>query len=80
MPFTGTYEAIAPPNLLVFGAMGSTGRVSLQTVDGRTRMTVEIACGSAEGLKHMLQVGVDKGTTQTLDNLVAYIKLERAPV
>ena len=73
MPFTGTYLEISPPNLLVFGAMGSTGRVRLETMNERTRMTVEIDCGSAEHLEHFLKVGVDKGTSQTLDNLVAYV-------
>jgi len=73
MPFTGTYLEIAPPDLLVFEAMGSTGRVRFQAAEGRTRMTVEIVCGNAEQLEHFIQVGVDKGTSQTLDNLVAYI-------
>jgi uncharacterized protein YndB with AHSA1/START domain len=73
MPFTGTYLEIAPPELLVFEALGSTGRVRFQTVEGRTRMTVEIVCGTAEQLEHFIQVGVDKGTSQTLDNLVAYM-------
>lgn len=36
-------------------------------------MTVEIVCGNAEQLEHFIQVGVDRGTSQTLDNLVAYI-------
>jgi hypothetical protein len=36
-------------------------------------MTVEIVCGTAEQLEHFIQAGVDKGTSQTLDNLVAYI-------
>jgi len=28
MPFTGTYREIAPPDRLVFEAIGATGRVS----------------------------------------------------
>ena len=73
MPFTGTYLEIAPPDLLVFEALGSTGRVQFQSAEGRTRMTVEIICGNAEQLEHFIQAGVDKGTSQTLDNLVAYM-------
>lgn len=73
MPFAGTYLEIAPPNLLVFEAMNSTGRVRLESMGGHTRMTVEIICGSAQQLEHFIQVGVAKGTTQTLDNLVAFI-------
>jgi len=73
MPFTGTYLEITPPHLLVFEAMNSTGRVRLENADGRTRMTVEIICGSAEQLEQFMQIGVHKGTAQTLDNLVAFM-------
>jgi len=73
MPFTGTYLQIAPPDLLVFEAMNSTGRVRFESVGSRTRMTVEIVCGSAEQLEQFLQIGVARGTAQTLDNLVAFI-------
>jgi uncharacterized protein YndB with AHSA1/START domain len=72
MPFAGTYREIAPPNRLIFEALGATGRVTLQEVAGRTHMTVEIECGSAEQLDQYLKMGVDVGTAQTLDNLVVY--------
>jgi uncharacterized protein YndB with AHSA1/START domain len=78
MAFTGAYLEITPPESLVFEALGSTGRVRFQSVDGRTRMTVEIACASAEHLDHFLKAGVDKGTSKTLDNLVAYIRPKAA--
>jgi uncharacterized protein YndB with AHSA1/START domain len=78
MPFTGTYLQIAPPDLLVFEAMNSTGRVQFENASGHTRMTVEIVCGSAEQLEHFIQLGVDKGTSQTLDNLVAFIQRQAA--
>ena len=74
MPFTGTYLEIAPPDLLVFEAMNSTGRVQFQSIGERTRMTVEIVCGNAEQLEHFIQIGVADGTSQTLDNLVTYIQ------
>jgi uncharacterized protein YndB with AHSA1/START domain len=73
MPFTGVYQEIAPPERLVFETMGATGRVVLQDVAGQTRMTVEIKCQSAQQLEQYLQMGIDTGTSQTLDNLVAYI-------
>jgi uncharacterized protein YndB with AHSA1/START domain len=73
MPFAGTYREITPPGRLIFEAMGATGRVVLQDVDGKTNMTVEIECGSDEQLDQFLKMGVDHGTSQTLDNLVAYV-------
>ena len=72
MPFAGTYREIAPPERLVFDAMGAKGRVTLDETRGTTRMIVEIVCPSAEHLEQFLKVGVDVGTNQTLDNLVAY--------
>jgi hypothetical protein len=58
----------------VFEALGSTGRVTFQEVAGRTHLTVEIECRSAAQLDQYLRMGVDVGTAQTLDNLVAYIQ------
>jgi len=72
MPFAGFYREITPPDRLVFEALGATGRVVLQDAAGRTHMTVEIECRSAEQLDQYLKMGVDVGTAQTLDNLVAY--------
>jgi len=72
MPFAGVYREIAPPDHLVFEAMGATGRVLLEEVAGETHMTVEIECQSAEHLDQYLKMGVHTGTAQTLDNLVAY--------
>jgi uncharacterized protein YndB with AHSA1/START domain len=72
MPFAGTYREIAPPHRLVFEALGAMGRVTLRETAGKTHMTVEIECRSAEQLDAYLKMGVDVGTAQTLDNLVAY--------
>jgi uncharacterized protein YndB with AHSA1/START domain len=74
MPFIGVYREIAPPDRLVFEAIGSTGRVLLREADGKTRMTVEIECRSEEQLDQFLKMGVNVGTGQTLDNLVAYMR------
>lgn len=71
-PFTGVYREISRPNLLVFEALGSTGRVSLSTVGEGTRMLVEIVCTSEEHLQQFIHMGVGDGTSKTLDNLVAY--------
>ena len=71
-PFTGTYTEIAPPNRLVFEALGAIGRVLLNDEEGKTKMVVEIACRSAEHLDQFVRMGVAVGTAQTLDNLVAF--------
>jgi uncharacterized protein YndB with AHSA1/START domain len=73
MPFTGTYERIEPPHLLAFEALGATGKVMLADHAGGTRMTVEIVCRSDEHLDEYIKLGVANGTSQTLDNLVAYL-------
>ena len=78
MPFAGAYLEIAPPGRLVFEALGATGRVILEEAQGGARMTVEIECRSADQLDQYLKMGVDAGTAQTLDNLVAYAR-RRSP-
>ncbi len=71
--FGGVYREIAPPERLVFEAMGSIGTVELEDLGGRTLMTVTIRCGSPEQLKHFVHLGVDVDTSRTLDNLVDYV-------
>jgi len=73
MAFTGTYIEVSPPERLVFTAMDATGRVTLAETARGTRMTVEIVCNSAEHLEDYIRRGVARGTSQTCDNLVAYI-------
>lgn len=80
MPFAGIYHEIAAPDRLVFEAMGAIGRVVLRESAGVTHMTVEIACRSAEHLDQYLKMGVDVGTSQTLDNLVAYARRRAATI
>ena len=72
-PFTGIYREIMPPQQLVFEAMGSTGKVVLESVGGNTLLTVTIKCGSEGQLDHFLKMGIDVGTAQTIDNLVAHV-------
>jgi uncharacterized protein YndB with AHSA1/START domain len=71
--FAGAYLEIAPPDRLVFEAMGAIGRVVLEDVGGKTRLTVRIECRSADHLAQYLKMGIDAGTAKTLDNLVAYV-------
>jgi uncharacterized protein YndB with AHSA1/START domain len=73
MPFTGTYREIVPGQRLVFDALGAIGRVLLRQVAGKTHMLVEIQCRSEQHLDEYLKMGVDVGTSQTLNNLVAYM-------
>jgi uncharacterized protein YndB with AHSA1/START domain len=71
--FAGVYREIAPPDYLVFEAMGAVGRVILEGSGNKTQLTVRIECGSAVLLEEYLKMGVDTGTAKTIDNLVAYI-------
>ena len=71
--FAGVYREIAPPDHLIFEAMGAIGRVILQQIGGKTHLTVKIECGSAAQLEQYLKMGVDAGTAKTIDNLVAYV-------
>jgi len=73
-PFEGAYRVIDRPTKLVFDAMGAVGTVLLAKRDGDTHVTVTIRCPSAEHLEQLVKVGVDAGTNQTLDNLVAYVQ------
>jgi uncharacterized protein YndB with AHSA1/START domain len=74
MPFAGTYREISPPDRLIFDAIGAIGRVTLRDLSGQTQMVVEIACSSSEQLEQYLKMGVDVGTSQTLDNLVVHVQ------
>jgi uncharacterized protein YndB with AHSA1/START domain len=72
-PFTGIYDEITPPTLLGFEANGAKGRVMLAERAGGTRMTVEIACRSADHLAQFVAMGIPTGTSRTLDNLVSFL-------
>jgi uncharacterized protein YndB with AHSA1/START domain len=71
--FTGVYKEVDRPGRFVFEALGAIGRVMLTSVEGRTVLRVTIQCASPEHLKQFLERGVDKGTANTLDKLVAYL-------
>ena len=80
LPFAGVYREIAPPGRLIFEALGATGRVTLQEADGKTHMTVEIECQSNDQLDQFIKMGIDVGTAQTLDNLIAYARGRAAAI
>ena len=71
--FAGVWREIAPPERLVFEAMGAVGYVILEEIGGDTRLTVRIECGSAARLADYLKMGIDAGTARTLDHLSGYI-------
>jgi uncharacterized protein YndB with AHSA1/START domain len=73
-PFEGAYRVIERPAKLVFDALGAVGTVLLEKRGADTHLTVTIRCASAEHLEQLVKVGVDAGTNQTLDNLVAYVQ------
>ena len=73
-PFIGVYREIIPPRQIVFEAMGSTGKLLLESAGEATLLTVTIECGSAAHLDQFLKMGIDVGTAKTLDNLVAHVE------
>lgn len=73
-PFEGTYKVIERPNRLEFEAMGATGIVMLRPDGKGTRMNVAIRCSSAEHLETFVKLGVQAGTSATLDNLVGLVR------
>ena len=80
-PFTGFYREIAPPERLVWGSTPSpvsnseSGATLVFTEhDGKTTLTITMSCQSRAERDALLQMRVDVGTTQTLDNLEEYLR------
>jgi uncharacterized protein YndB with AHSA1/START domain len=73
--FSGIYREIAPPEKLVFGSSSGPGASTLVfTVEGKkTKLTMTIECATKEDRDFLLQMRVDAGTAQTLNNLAAYL-------
>lgn len=81
-PFTGVYREIAPPARLVFTTRSPSGAESVGTLtfsehEGETTLTMTITCASKADRDALLQMRVDVGTTQTLDNLDEYLDSTR---
>lgn len=72
-PFEGTYSVIERPRRIEFQAMGATGAVVLEAHGSGTRMNVSIRCPSAEHFATFLKLGVQTGTSATLDNLKKHV-------
>jgi uncharacterized protein YndB with AHSA1/START domain len=81
--FTGLYREIAAPERLVFTARSSpSGPESVGTLvfsehEGRTTLTMTIACQSKADRDALLQMRVDVGTARTLDNLDEHLATVR---
>jgi uncharacterized protein YndB with AHSA1/START domain len=74
--FAGIYREITPPEKLVFTSPVSpeSGATLVFTEEGKkTRLTMTIQCATREDRDAMLQMRVDAGTAQTLENLAAYL-------
>ena len=74
--FAGIYREIDPPGKLVFTALDSPdrGATLVFTEEGRkTKLTITMDCASKQERDAMLQMRVDAGTAQTLENLAAYL-------
>jgi uncharacterized protein YndB with AHSA1/START domain len=71
--FAGIYREIVPPEKLVFG--GELGSATLIfTEEGKqTKLTLTIECPTSDERSALLQMRVDAGTAQTLENLAAYL-------
>ena len=79
-PFTGFYREITPPSRLVIGGPSpvsngeSVCTLDFSEQDGKTTLTMTFECQSRADRDALLQMRVDEGTTQTLDNLDKYLR------
>ena len=71
--FAGIYQEIIPPEKLVFAGMAGTGTLVFAEEGKKTRLTIIMDCASKQDRDVMLQMRVDAGTAQTLENLAAYL-------
>ena len=72
-PFEGVYEVVDRPGRLEFNAMGAKGTVTLRPHARGTLMSVSIQSPSTEHFEMFVKLGVQAGTSKTLDNLVALL-------
>jgi uncharacterized protein YndB with AHSA1/START domain len=74
--FSGIYREIAPPEKLVFTSPSSPeqGATLVFTEEGKqTKLTLTMECATRKDRDALLQMRVDAGTAQTLENLAAYL-------
>jgi len=77
--FTGTYREIVAPEKLVFTVRMSPSAndpiaiLVLSEIGEKTKLTITMECDTKEDRDALLQMRVDLGTAQTLENLAAYL-------
>jgi uncharacterized protein YndB with AHSA1/START domain len=71
--FTGNYREIAPPERLVFAGLAGIATLVFTEDGKKTKLTMTIACATSKDRDALLQMRVDDGTAQTLENLAAYL-------
>ena len=77
--FTGIYREIAPPEKLVFtvrmfpSSLEQVGTLVFTEEGKKTKLTMTIECATNKDRDALLQMRVDAGTAQTLENLAAYL-------
>ena len=79
-PFSGFYREITPPSRLVIGGPSPVSKgesvctLAFNEKDGQTTLTMTFVCQSKADRDVLLEMRVDEGTTQTLDNLDEYLR------
>jgi len=71
--FSGIYREIAPPERLVFSGPGGIATLVFTEDGTRTKLMLTIECVTSKDREALLQMRVDAGTAQTLQNLAAYL-------
>jgi uncharacterized protein YndB with AHSA1/START domain len=77
--FTGIYREIAPPEKLVFtvrlfpSSPEPVGTLVFTEDGKKTKLTMTIECMTKKDRDSLLQMRIDAGTAQTLENLAAYL-------
>ena len=77
--FTGIYREIAPPEKLVFtvrlfpSCPEPVGTLVFTEDGKKTKLTMTIECMTKKDRDSLLQMRIDAGTAQTLENLAAYL-------
>jgi uncharacterized protein YndB with AHSA1/START domain len=79
-PLAVCYREITPPSRLVIGGPSpvsngeSVCTLAFSEQGGKTTLTMTFECQSKADRDALLQMRVDEGTTQTLDNLDEYLR------
>lgn len=79
-PFCGFYREITPPSRLIIGGPSpisqgeSVCTLAFSENDGKTTLVMTFLCQSRADRDALLQMRVDEGTAQTLENLAGYLR------